>query len=122
MNRFKRCQGRLRRHARARRDARSLDEAGAFRPVQARTGAGQQPRRRAVSTIDEFAANFALSAELLNSANNFIPNRLANLDRVIDYIDANKTSLQQEFGSGDAAKATGELARALAAYQQMAKA
>ena len=43
----------------------------------------------AISTIQEFIANFAKSAELLNSANNFIPNRLANLDRVIDYITDN---------------------------------
>ena len=79
-------------------------------------------RAGAVGTIDQFAANFARSAELLNSANNFIPNRLANLDRVIDYIDANKPSLQREFGSGEAAKASGEFARALEAYQRMAKA
>ena len=79
-------------------------------------------RAGAVATIDQFAANFARSAELLNSANNFIPNRLANLDRVIDYIDANTPSLQREFGSGEAAKASGEFARALEAYQRMAKA
>lgn len=71
-----------------------------------------------VATIRDFGVNFAKSAELLNSAGNFIPNRLANLDRVIDYIDDNKASLQAEFGLGDPAKPTGLVARALAAYQQ----
>ncbi|MBV5336915.1 MAG: flagellar filament capping protein FliD, partial [Deltaproteobacteria bacterium] len=58
----------------------------------------------AVDAIDSFSANFAKSAELLNSPNNFIPNRLANLDKVIDYVGDNKTSLQAEFGLGDPAK------------------
>ena len=50
-------------------------------------------KQGAVDTLQEFSANFAKSAELLNSAGNFIPNRLANLDRVIDYITDNKTCL-----------------------------
>ncbi len=70
----------------------------------------------AVNTIDEFSANFAKSAGLLTSASNFIPNRLANLDRVIDYISENKTSLQAEFGLGDPAKTSDKVAKALAAY------
>lgn len=71
-----------------------------------------------VATIHAFGVNFAKSAELLNSQGNFIPNRLDNLDRVIDYIDANKAALQAEFGLGDSARPTGLVARALAAYQQ----
>lgn len=71
-----------------------------------------------VATIHEFGVNFAKSAELLNSAGNFIPNRLNNLDRVIDYIADNKASLQAEFGLGDAVKPTGQVARALASYQR----
>lgn len=71
-----------------------------------------------VNTIDEFSANFAKSASLLNSANNFIPNQLDNLSRVIRYIDDNKAALSQEFGSGDAAKPSGKIAQALAAYNQ----
>ena len=70
----------------------------------------------AVNTIDEFSANFAKSAGLLTSTSNFIPNRLANLDRVIDYIRDNKTSLQAEFGLGDPAKISDKVAKALAAY------
>ena len=74
-----------------------------------------------INTIDQFAANFAKSAELLNSANNFIPNRLANLDRVIDYISDNKSSLQAEFGLGDPAKPSAQVNKALANYNQIFK-
>lgn len=69
-----------------------------------------------VATIQEFSANFAKSASLLNAADNFIPEQLANLDRAIHYIDDNKTALQAEFGSGDTAKPNGQVAKALAAY------
>ena len=69
-----------------------------------------------VATVQEFSANFAKSAELLNSAGNFIPSRLGNLDRVIHYIADNKTALQEEFGLGDPAKPTGQVSQALAAY------
>lgn len=72
-----------------------------------------------VNTIDQFSANFAKSAELLDSPNNFIPNRLTNLDHVIDYIAANKTSLQSEFGLGDAATPSAQVAKALASYNQI---
>jgi hypothetical protein len=72
-----------------------------------------------ISTIHEFSANFAKSAALLNSANNFIPNRLANLDRVIDYITDNKPALQAEFGLGDPARPSAPIAKALAAYNQI---
>lgn len=73
----------------------------------------------AASAIEEFSANFARSAELLNSAGNFIPNRLDNLSRVIDYIDDHKQSLQEEFGLGDPAKPTGQVAKALANYNRV---
>lgn len=75
-----------------------------------------------VSTIGEFAANFAKSAELLISANNFVPNRLANLDRAIEYIDKNLGAWQTEFGRGDAAQPSAQIAKALSAYQQIARA
>lgn len=75
-----------------------------------------------VNTLHDFGSNFAKSAGLLNSEGNFIPNRLNNLDRVIDYISANKASLQAEFGLGDAARPTGQLAQALAAYEKMSAA
>lgn len=73
----------------------------------------------AVAAIREFSANFARSAELLNSAGNFIPNRMDNLSRVIDYLDSNKGDLQREFGLGDVARPGSDVARALAAYQAM---
>lgn len=70
-----------------------------------------------VSAIDQFSANFAKSADLLNAEGNFIPNALDNRERAIDYIASNRASLQDEFGSGDAARPTGDIAKALAAYQ-----
>lgn len=73
----------------------------------------------AINALHEFGANFARSAELLNSANNFIPNRLGNLDRVIDYITDHRSSLQTEFGLGDPAKPSAQVAKALAAYNQI---
>lgn len=72
----------------------------------------------AVNAIDEFSANFAKSADLLNSAGNFIPNSLNNRGRAIQYISNNLSSLQTEFGTGDSAKPTGQVAKALAAYEQ----
>lgn len=75
-------------------------------------------RTGAVDAIDAFSANFARSAELLNSENNLIPNRLNNLDRVIDYFADHQQALQQEFGTGDAARPSGKVAEALAAYNQ----
>jgi hypothetical protein len=76
-------------------------------------------KQGAVNTVLEFSASFAKSASLLNSSNNFIPNQLDNLNRAIHYIDDNNASLQKEFGTGDAAKPAGQVAQALAAYNQI---
>lgn len=70
----------------------------------------------AVAAIREFSGNFAKSAELLVSDGNFVSNRLDNLDRVIDYFEDNRQSLQREFGLGDAYQPSGQVARALKAY------
>ena len=69
-----------------------------------------------VAAIDQFSANFTEAADLLTSDNNFVKNRLANLDRVIDYISANGASLRAEFGTGAAARLSDATAKALAAY------
>ncbi|MGE5470439.1 MAG: flagellar filament capping protein FliD [Bacteroidota bacterium] len=70
----------------------------------------------ALGALREFTANFTKSAELVNSAGNFIANRLDNLSRAISYIDTNLPSLQAEFGQGDPATSTGQVSRALANY------
>lgn len=70
----------------------------------------------AIATVDAFSRDLARAVELLNSNGNFLLNRLDNLDRVIDYIGDNKQSLQMEFGLGDPAKPTGQVAKALASY------
>lgn len=74
-------------------------------------------RTGVVDTIDAFSANFAQSAGLLNSADNFLPDRLANLDRAIVTIDQNLTSWQAEFGLGDRPQISSEVAQALATYR-----
>ncbi len=76
-------------------------------------------KQGAVDTLQQFSTSFAKSAELLDSNGNFIPNRLDNLGRAIHYIDDNKSSLQAEFGLGDAAKPSGQVAQALAAYNKV---
>lgn len=76
-------------------------------------------RQGAVSAIDEFSANFAQSADLLNAEDNFIDHALDNRSRAIDYLADNFTSLQAEFGRGDAARPAGAVAQALAAYERM---
>jgi len=70
----------------------------------------------AMGALREFTDHFAKAAELLNSAGNFINNRLDNLSRVIGYIDTNLASLQAEFGLGDPATPTAQQAKALAGY------
>jgi len=71
-----------------------------------------------VDTVQEFSANFAKSASLLNSDGNFMPRQLDNLNRAIHYIADNETSLRAEFGTGNAAQPTGQVAQALAAYNK----
>jgi len=76
-------------------------------------------KQGAVATMQEFGANFAQSASLLNSSGNFILKQLDNLNQVIHYVADNKDSLQKEFGTGDPAKPAGQVAQALAAYNQI---
>jgi hypothetical protein len=79
-------------------------------------------KQGAVNAVQEFGVNFAKSASMLNSDNNFILNQLDNLNRAIHYIADNKDSLQKEFGTGDAAIPTGQIAQALALYNQLGSA
>lgn len=69
-------------------------------------------------TIDAFAAHFAEAARLLNSAGNFMPRQLDNLDRAIDYIADNIEDWRSEFGTGEAARPGQNIALALAAYNR----
>lgn len=71
-----------------------------------------------VDAVQDFSANFSKSASLLNSDGNFILKQLDNLNRAIHFIADNKASLQTEFGTGNAAKPAGQVAQALAAYNQ----
>jgi hypothetical protein len=73
-----------------------------------------------VDTLQEFGTNIAKSASMLVSDGNFIQKQLDNLSHAIHFIFDNKSSLQQEFGAGDAAKPAGQVAAGLAAYNQSA--
>ena len=75
-------------------------------------------KQGAIDTLQQFSAKFARAAELLDADGNFIPRQLDNLSRAIDYIDDNKSSLQAEFGLGDSAKPSGQVAQALAEYNK----
>jgi hypothetical protein len=75
-------------------------------------------RQGAIDTLQQFSANFAKAAELLDSDGNFIPRQLDNLGRAIHYIDDNQPALQTEFGLGDTARPSGQIAQALAAYNK----
>jgi hypothetical protein len=75
-----------------------------------------------VNTVQQFAGNFAKSAELLTSPGNFISNRLNNLSGAIQYIGSNESAWQSEFGTGDSYKPTGAIAQAAAAYDKSHKA
>lgn len=72
-----------------------------------------------LAAVGELGEHFARSAGLLVSENNFIPNRLQNLDRAIDFIADNQSSLQAEFGLGDAPRTSAQVTRAVAAYERM---
>jgi len=72
----------------------------------------------AVNTLQEFSANFAKSAKMLNEDGNFFQRQLGNLSGAIGYIAKNEQSWQAEFGTGDAAKPNAQVTQALAAYKQ----
>lgn len=75
-------------------------------------------RQGVLNTVQQFAGNFAKSAELLTSDGNFISNRLNNLSGALQYIASNESSLQNEFGTGDNFQASGAIAKAAEAYDK----
>lgn len=74
----------------------------------------------AVCAVSEFSQNFTEAANCLTADGKFLRRQLSNLDNAIDYIRDNVVALKQEFGTGDAFKPTGQVAKALAAYDRMA--
>lgn len=75
-------------------------------------------KQGAIETLQQFSTSFARAAELLDADGNFILRQLDNLSRAIDYIDDNKGALQAEFGLGDPARPSSQVARALAEYNK----
>lgn len=82
----------------------------------------QRNRQGVLETIGEFSTNFAKSAGLLTASDNFLPRQLKNLDGGIDYLADNLSALRSEFGRGDPVRPTPQIARALAAYQNLPRA
>ncbi|QLG87307.1 flagellar filament capping protein FliD [Chitinibacter bivalviorum] len=78
----------------------------------------QQQPAAAAAAVSDFASHFAHSATLLTEQNNFFAKQQANLAKVINYMDSNKTKLQQEFGLGDPPQVSAKLAQAFADYQR----
>jgi hypothetical protein len=72
-----------------------------------------------LATLNEFSASFTRAAELLNSENNFIANRMTQLDRALSYVRDNIASLRTEFGQGDAADLYGRKAEAVTRYDRL---
>lgn len=70
-----------------------------------------------VNALQEFSANFAKSAKMLNEDGNFFQRQLGNLSGAIGFIAKNEKSWQAEFGTGDAAKPNAQVTQALAAYK-----
>lgn len=70
-----------------------------------------------VGALRDFAGHFGQTADLMASKGNFIQNRMDNLGRALQYIAGNVGGWRQEFGTGDTALPTGQIAKALAAYQ-----
>lgn len=74
-----------------------------------------------VAAAGEFSANFVKAASLLVADGGFIAKQLDNLGKAIHYVADNSNALQQEFGSGETATPAGQVAQALASYNQSAK-
>ena len=64
-----------------------------------------------IDTVQQFSANFAKSAELLDSSGNFVSSQLSNLSQAINYINQNESSLQSEFGTGAPTQSTSQVSR-----------
>lgn len=70
-------------------------------------------RTGAIHAIDEFSAAFTKSADLLNGQDNFMRHALENRSRAMEFIASHRSSLEQEFGTGDPVPR-----RAIAAYTE----
>lgn len=75
----------------------------------------------AVAAVTDFGATFVSTVADLNAPDHAQVNQMANLDRAVHWIDANKAAVQKEFGPGAAATPDDAFARAASQYDQMAR-
>ncbi|MES3025209.1 MAG: hypothetical protein V4857_26845 [Pseudomonadota bacterium] len=70
--------------------------------------------------ITDFASSFVGTVDSLTATGHAQNRQMANLDRAVHWIDANKAAVQKEFGPGAAATPNAAFARAAAQYDAMA--
>lgn len=75
----------------------------------------------AVAALTAFGNTFGTTVDFLNAADHAQSRQMANLDRAVHWIDANKADVQKEFGPGAAATPDDAFAKAAARYDQMAR-
>ncbi|MEC5162593.1 MULTISPECIES: flagellar filament capping protein FliD [unclassified Janthinobacterium] len=73
------------------------------------------------AAVNDFATNFVATVADLNATDHAQVRQMANLDRAVHWIDANKAAVQKEFGPGAAATPDDAFAKAAARYEQMAR-
>lgn len=74
-----------------------------------------------VAALTSFAGTFSDTIAALNAAGHAQMRQMANLDRAVHWIDANKADVQKEFGPGAAATPSDAFAKAAALYDDMAR-
>ena len=73
------------------------------------------------ASMNAFAATFVTTVDLLNAKGHSQQRQMANLDRAVHWIGANKAAVQKEFGPGAGATPNDAFAKAAALYDEMAK-
>jgi hypothetical protein len=74
-----------------------------------------------VAALGAFAGTFVTTVDCLNAKDHAQMRQMANLDRAVHWIDANKAAVQKEFGPGAAATPNDAFAKAAARYDTMAQ-
>lgn len=75
---------------------------------------------RVVAALDDFAESFVAMVDSLTATDHAQSRQMDNLHRAVEWIDANKDAVQQEFGAGKAATPNAAFAKAAAQYDNIA--
>ncbi|MBC7857870.1 MAG: hypothetical protein H7Z39_03655 [Burkholderiaceae bacterium] len=74
---------------------------------------------RVVAALDDFADAFVAMVDSLTATDHAQSRQMDNLHRAVDWIDANKAAVRQEFGAGAAATPNAAFAKAAAQYDDI---